>query len=265
MLTCQSFFGSVPQGHESLFEPEQPAWHALKKLKEYLQDLPAGGPLGDVANAAPLPRAVVLHNGILLADDLEIDYGDATKGKLVVRHRGATLAGASVIMAGAVLQGGRIRLGRGVLVESGVLLKGPAVIGDHTEIRQGAYIRGYCLTGERCVIGHTTEVKHAIFLDDAKAGHFAYLGDSILGNRVNLGAGTKLANLRFHGAEVMIRTPAGPVSTGLRKFGAIMGDDVQTGCNSVTNPGTLLGRGSVLLPNTTAPSGLHEAGTVLRG
>ncbi len=102
------------------------------------------------------------------------------------------------------------------------MLKGPAVIGDHTEIRQGAYIRGYCLTGARCVIGHTTEVKHAVFLDDAKAGHFAYLGDSILGNRVNLGAGTKLANLRFHGDEVRIRTPDGQVPTGLRKFGAIM-------------------------------------------
>ncbi|MEJ2689800.1 MAG: hypothetical protein P8130_07595 [Deltaproteobacteria bacterium] len=263
MFSIQSFFGSLPQGHESLFSHGQPVWNALKKLKEYLQNFPFEGPLEKMANAVPLPRAVVLHNGRLLDEELEIEYNDATKGKLSVRHRGTALAGASVIMAGAVLQGGPIRLGRGVLIESGALLKGPAVIGDHTEIRQGAYIRGYCLTGARCVIGHTTEVKHAILLDDAKAGHFAYLGDSILGNRVNLGAGTKLANLRFHGDEVRIRTQDDLVETGLRKFGAIMGDDVQTGCNSVTNPGTLLGKGSVLLPNTTAASGLHGPGTIL--
>ncbi|MCJ7603406.1 MAG: hypothetical protein MUO63_18140, partial [Desulfobulbaceae bacterium] len=120
------------------------------------------------------------------------------------------------------------------------------------------------LIGRRCVVGHVTEVKHTIFMDDAKAGHFAYLGDSILGNEVNLGAGTKLANLRFTPGNVKIRTANGPVDSGLRKFGAILGDFVQTGCNSVTNPGTLLGKKSLLLPNTTAPSGLHEKNSLIR-
>jgi NDP-sugar pyrophosphorylase family protein len=163
-----------------------------------------------------------------------------------------------------VLVGSRFHFGEGVLVEAGAFLKEPAIIGDQTEVRQGAYLRGYCLVGKRCVVGHATEVKHSIMLDDAKAGHFAYLGDSILGNQVNLGAGTKLANLRFQSGEVSIKTADGPMATGLKKLGCIFGDHCQTGCNSVTNPGTLLGKGCMLLPNATAPSGYHPAKTLLR-
>ncbi|MCI5160515.1 MAG: glucose-1-phosphate thymidylyltransferase, partial [Candidatus Electrothrix sp. AX5] len=177
---------------------------------------------------------------------------------------GQLLPGASVIMAGAVIMGQKIQLGKGVLIESGALIKGPAVIGNYTEIRQGAYVRGYCLTGKCCVIGHTTEVKHSIFLNDAKAGHFAYLGDSILGNDANLGAGTKFANLRFLPGNVQVKTDKGLLDTGLRKLGAILGDRVQTGCNSVTNPGTLIGPDSILMPNTTADSGFHSSKKIIR-
>jgi NDP-sugar pyrophosphorylase family protein len=155
-------------------------------------------------------------------------------------------------------------LGKGVLVESGALIKEPAIIGDYTEIRQGAYLRGYCLTGKQCVIGHTTEVKHSIFLNDAKAGHFAYLGDSILGNEANLGAGTKFANLRFLPGNVLVRTKSGVLDSGLRKLGAILGDKAQTGCNSVTSPGTLIGPDGILMPNTTAASGFHAENSVIR-
>jgi NDP-sugar pyrophosphorylase family protein len=144
------------------------------------------------------------------------------------------------------------------------MIKAPAIIGDYSEIRQGAYLRGYCLVGKRCVVGHTTEVKHSIFLNDAKAGHFAYLGDSILGSRVNLGAGTKCATLRFLSGNVSIRTAISKLDTGLRKLGAIIGDDCQTGCNSVTSPGTILGPGSLVLPNVTAASGVHPRKSVLR-
>jgi len=144
------------------------------------------------------------------------------------------------------------------------MIKSPAIIGDCSEVRQGAYLRGYCLIGKRCVVGHTTEVKHTVFLNDAKAGHFAYLGDSILGNRVNLGAGTKCANLRFVAGTIPIRTASGRLDTGLRKFGAIIGDGAQTGCNAVTSPGTIMGPESLLLPNATAPSGLHPRKSVIR-
>jgi NDP-sugar pyrophosphorylase family protein len=125
-------------------------------------------------------------------------------------------------------------------------------------------MRGYCLIGRNCVIGHVTEVKHSIFLDGAKAGHFAYLGDSILGNQVNLGAGTKLANLRFIKGDIPIKTPDSVVNSNLRKMGAILGDHVQTGCNSVTNPGTLLGKRSIVMANCNVPSGYHEDNSLIK-
>lgn len=169
-----------------------------------------------------------------------------------------------MLMAGAVMVGKNIRIGRGVLIESGAMIKSPAIIGDRSEIRQGAYLRGNCLIGKRCVVGHTTEVKHSIFLNDAKAGHFAYLGDSILGNNVNLGAGTKCANLRFFSGNVKLRQGGVALDTGLKKLGAIIGDNSQTGCNAVTSPGTLMGPDSLLMPNTTAPAGVHPRKSVLR-
>ncbi len=259
-----TFFASVPTAFASLFPADGPPWQALSGLKPFLDDwryplLPA-----ELASGRPLPTTVVLHEGKVYDTGLSIGFGDATKGRLEVRYHDRLLEGAAVVMAGAVLVGRRIHLGAGSLVESGAFIREPTVIGERTEVRQGAYIRGYCLTGGGCVVGHTTEVKHSIFLDRAKAGHFAYIGDSILGNDVNLGAGTKLANLRFLPGPVVVRTPEGPLDTGLRKLGAILGDGVQTGCNAVTSPGTILPAGSLLFPNVTAPSGLHPPRARLR-
>ncbi len=253
-----SFFASAPKGLAALFPADGPPWQALATLKPFLdRDWPHPLLPAAVADGRPLAATIAIHRGEVYDTDLAIEFGDATKGRLVVRHRGRLLEGAAVVMAGAVLVGRRIHLGGGSLVEAGALIREPTVIGGQTEVRQGAYIRGYCITGQGCVVGHATEVKHSIFLDRAKAGHFAYIGDSILGNDVNLGAGTKLANLRFLPGPIVIRTPKGPQETGLRKLGAILGDGVQTGCNAVTSPGTLLPPGSLLFPNTTAPSGLH--------
>ncbi|MFZ5775738.1 MAG: hypothetical protein ACOY3Z_09675 [Thermodesulfobacteriota bacterium] len=263
-LTNSAFFDTSRFAHPDLFEADAYPWQALVRLKEYL----AAFPYPEVAwprQAAPLAATLILHqNELFDAESCEIDFGDATKGKLLVRKNGAILAGASVLMAGTVLAGGPIALGGGVLVEAGAFLRGPLIVGDQSEIRHTAYLRGNCLVGSRCVVGHATEAKHAILLDDAKAGHFAYLGDSILGNDVNLGAGTKLANLRFGGGEVKVRTPEGAIGTGLRKLGAILADRVQTGCNAVTNPGTVLGKKSVVLGNTTAPSGYHPSNSLIR-
>ncbi|MEW6595529.1 MAG: hypothetical protein AB1413_11740 [Thermodesulfobacteriota bacterium] len=259
------FFDLAEWGHQPLFDEQRPVWQALAALKAYMDDHPYQNCFTSLAARGPLAQAMVLHNELLFdAAGCTIDFGDATKGKLRVSRAGVVLDGASILMAGAVLVGTRFHFGRGVVVESGAFLKEPAIIGDQSEVRQGAYLRGYCLVGQRCVVGHATEVKHSLLLDDAKAGHFAYLGDSILGNHVNLGAGTKLANLRFQSGEVEVKTPGGPQKTGLKKLGAILGDRCQTGCNSVTNPGALLGKKCVLLPTTTAPSGHHPAGTLIR-
>lgn len=136
----------------------------------------------------------------------------------------------------------RIAIGKGSIVEPGAYIKGPCILGEGCEVRHGAYIRGDLIAGKGCVIGHDTEVKHCILLDEAKAAHFAYLGDSILGNQVNLGAGTVLANLRLDHANVVIKWKEGRLETGMKKLGAIIGDRSQLGCNSVTNPGTLIGK-----------------------
>lgn len=266
MLTAADFFDLSSFEHASLFQPEEPVWAALARLKPYMDSLAFPQLAGEtISDARPLSETLIIHQDkVLSIEDCEIEWGDATKGKLKVFKNGEDLVGASVLMAGAIVIGRRIRIGKGVLVESGALIKAPTVIGDQTEVRQGAYLRGYCLVGRRCVVGHVTEVKSAVFLDDAKAGHFAYLGDSILGNKVNLGAGTKMANLRFISGDVPVRTPTGIVASGLKKFGAILGDQVQTGCNSVTNPGVLLGRKAMVFPNTTVGSGYHANGAIIR-
>jgi acetyltransferase-like isoleucine patch superfamily enzyme len=265
MPVAATLFDLASFAHRSLFDDGDYAWTALNRLKSYMQDFPYTLPDSQLLPPGrPLPTAVVLHEGRAIdAGSLEIHFGDTTKGGLIVRDGGELLAGAAVIMAGAVLLGREIEIGQGVLVESGAMIKAPAIIGDMSEVRQGAYLRGCCLAGRRCILGHATEVKHSIFLDDAKAGHFAYLGDSILGAGVNLGAGTKFANLRFLPGNVTIRIDGQRIDTGRRKFGAILGDNTQTGCNSVTNPGTIFGKNCILMPNTTAPSGYHSEGTLI--
>ncbi|MDP1879489.1 MAG: DapH/DapD/GlmU-related protein [Parachlamydiaceae bacterium] len=134
-----------------------------------------------------------------------------------------------------------ISIGENSVVEPGAYIQGPCVIGKNSIIRHGAYIRGNVLIGDHCVIGHDTEIKHSILLNHAHAAHFAYLGNSILG-AVNLGAGVKCANLKLDRTEISLNLNGNEIKTGMKKFGAIIGDRTQIGCNSVTNPGTLIGQ-----------------------
>jgi len=142
-----------------------------------------------------------------------------------------------------------ISIGKETIIEPGAYIQGPCIIGSNCQVRHGAYIRGGVITGDGCVIGHATEVKHAIFLDRAHAAHFNYVGDSILGSDANLGAGSKLANLRLDREEIFFLFQGQKISTGLKKFGAIVGDGAQIGCNAVANPGTLIPPGKGCLPN----------------
>lgn len=147
---------------------------------------------------------------------------------------------------GAFLKG-KVHLAPGARIEAGAYVQGPAIIGPGTHVKHGAYVRGYVLTGENCIIGHSTETKNAIYFDLASAGHFNYVGDSILGRRVNLGAGVKLANFRVLPGNVNVLDPEGRfVATGMLKLGAILGDGVSIGCNAVTAPGTIVGRESCI-------------------
>lgn len=141
-----------------------------------------------------------------------------------------------------------ISIGKGTIVEQGAYIKGPCIIGKDCTIRHGAYIRGNLIAGNKCIIGHDTEIKNSILLNNAHAAHFAYLGDSILGNNVNLGAGAKCANLKLDNTQVSIHYEGQRIETGLRKLGAIIGDNSQIGCNTVTNPGTLFGKSVYCYP-----------------
>ncbi|RUM90525.1 MAG: hypothetical protein DSZ23_01945 [Thermodesulfatator sp.] len=259
------FFNDIPQRMAGLFSGDEAVWTVLDNLKTFLRDTIKPNLPDNISPGVPVETPIALLPGGWLNDGFETVCNDDTKGKIQVWIEGEKVPEATVICAGAVFVDFRVEVGQGVIIEPGALLKGPVIIGDNTEIRQGAYIREDCLVGSGCVIGHTTEIKHSVFLNGAKAGHFAYVGDSILGNQVNLGAGTKLANLRFGPGSVRIKLDNGQsLDTKRRKLGAILGDNVQTGCNSVMNPGVLLGQGSMICPNTTVSPGLYKPRTILR-
>jgi NDP-sugar pyrophosphorylase family protein len=146
--------------------------------------------------------------------------------------------------------GERVFIGEGTVVEDGAMIKGPAIIGRNCQIRHSAYIREHVIVGDNCVVGNACEVKNSLLFNQAVAPHFNYVGDSILGYRSHLGAGVKLSNVRFGPGNITVDVNGQPYDTGLRKFGALVGDNTDIGCNAVLNPGSIIGRGSVVYPNT---------------
>lgn len=140
-------------------------------------------------------------------------------------------------------------IGENTSIEPYVYIKGPCIIGKNSQIRHGAYIRENVITGKNCIIGHSTEIKNSLLLDDVSAAHFAYIGDSILGNRVNIGAGVKLANFRLDKKNISFYLNLKKIKTNLKKLGAIVGDDSQIGCNTVLNPATFLEKNIKCMPS----------------
>lgn len=127
-------------------------------------------------------------------------------------------------------------------------ITGPVIICDAAEIRQCAYIRGNAVIGAGSVIGNSCEIKNAIIFDSVQVPHFNYVGDSILGFRSHMGAGAVTSNVKSDRTPVVIHSGDAAIETGLRKMGAMLGDGVEVGCNSVLNPGTVIGRGSRIYP-----------------
>ena len=227
-LAPRDFFDLDDYDHAMLFEGLNFAWDALPRLAAYLDTLIGGKGhqiLGDVAE------------GAFLAPDADIFIGP------------------------------------GAVVEPGAYIDGPAYISPGAQVRHGAYVRSNALIGAGSVVGHATEVKNSILLPGAHAPHFNYVGDSILGRHVNLGAGTKLSNLTV----VSVKDPTtgkrptlkividGEVfDTGLAKLGSILGDGVQTGCNSVLNPGVLIGPNTLVYANASLPKGYYPANAIIK-
>ena len=158
-------------------------------------------------------------------------------------------AGFAGELMGKPFIGPDVFIGEGTIIEHGAMIKGPAWIGANCHVRNGCYIRENVIVGNDAVLGNSCEFKNSILFDGAQVPHFNYVGDSILGYKSHLGAGAILSNVKLDHGEITVEADDGnKVNTGLRKFGAILGDHAEIGCNAVLNPGSIIGRRSVVYP-----------------
>lgn len=147
-------------------------------------------------------------------------------------------------------------------------LGAPCIIGAGTEVRHCAFIRGSALVGENCVVGNSVELKNVILFDNVQVPHYNYVGDSILGYKSHMGAGSLTSNVKSDKTLVVVKAPNGQIPTGLKKFGAMLGDFVEVGCNSVLNPGTVIGPYSNIYPTSCVrgvvpPDSIWKTGGVI--
>ncbi len=140
-------------------------------------------------------------------------------------------------------------------------LGAPCIIGAHTEVRHCAFIRGSALVGENCVVGNSVELKNVILFDNVQVPHYNYVGDSILGYKSHMGAGSLTSNVKSDKTLVVVKDRREEIPTGLKKFGAMVGDYVEVGCNSVLNPGTVIGRNTNIYP-TSCVRGVVPANSI---
>jgi NDP-sugar pyrophosphorylase family protein len=188
------------------------------------------------------------------------------------------LTGGKVVIQGEVMPGAHIGdraiyIAAGARIEPGAFVMGPAYIGEGVTIRHGAFVRQNVVMLLGSTLGHASEAKHSLFLPQASAPHFNYVGDSILGHRINLGAGTKLSNVTLVSEKdaltgqrptIKLSIEGEDFDTGLAKLGAILGDDAQTGCNSVMNPGCLIGRNTLVYANVSLRKGYYPPHSIIK-
>lgn len=141
-----------------------------------------------------------------------------------------------------------IHIGKGTVIEPGVVIHGPAIIGENCRLRTGAYIRGNVIVGDYCMVGNSTEIKNSLLFNHAIVPHFNYIGDSILGYKVHLGSSVVLSNVKTPPSEIKVVTLEKTYHTGLKKFGAIIGDHCEIGANAVLNPGSIIGKNCIIYP-----------------
>ena len=156
--------------------------------------------------------------------------------------------GKSLDMSEYVLRGDNIFVHKTAVIAPSAYIASPCIIGRNTVIRHCAFIRGSALIGENCVVGNSTELKNVILFDNVQVPHYNYVGDSILGFKSHLGAGAITSNVKSDKTLVTVKNGSEKIETGLKKFGAIIGDGVEIGCGSVLNPGTVVGRNTNIYP-----------------
>ena len=155
-----------------------------------------------------------------------------------------------------------VLVGKNVKIYPTATIEAPAIIGSGTEVRPGAFIRGSVITGENCVLGNSSEIKNAVLLEKVQVPHYNYVGDSILGNRAYMGAGSICSNLKSDGKAVVIHGDR-DYETGLRKIGGILADGADVGCGCVINPGTVIGKNTSVYP-LTALRGVIPSGCIVK-
>lgn len=152
---------------------------------------------------------------------------------------------------------------KSAVVYPSAYLGAPCIIGPETEVRHGAFIRGSALVGAHCVVGNSVELKNVILFDNVQVPHYNYVGDSILGYKSHMGAGSITSNVKSDKTLVVVKGDGGSIETGRKKFGAVLGDGVEVGCNSVLNPGTVLGRRVSVYP-TSCVRGVIPADSIVK-
>ncbi|MBE6749588.1 MAG: UDP-N-acetylglucosamine pyrophosphorylase [Ruminococcaceae bacterium] len=155
-----------------------------------------------------------------------------------------------------------VLIGENVKIYPTAVIEGPTIIGSGTEIRPGAFLRGSVITGENCVIGNSSELKNCVLLEKVQVPHYNYVGDSVLGNRAHMGAGSICSNLKSDGKPVVIKGETN-YETGLRKIGAILADGADIGCGCVLNPGTVIGKNTSVYP-LNALRGVFPADSIVK-
>lgn len=145
-------------------------------------------------------------------------------------------------------RGENIWIAKSASVAPTAYINGPAIIGKNAEVRHCAFIRGNAIVGEGAVVGNSTELKNVILFNKVQVPHYNYVGDSVLGFKSHMGAGSITSNVKSDKKLVVVKTPEGMIETGMKKFGAMLGDEVEVGCGSVLNPGTVVGSHSNIYP-----------------
>ena len=259
MIPIENFFTHLKDfDHAQIFENIEWPWEPLLTLDKSIESI--------LQNNSANAKSVDSIEGTTVASPA--DWENAKIGKSLFVNQWLEVKSTVLIKSLGIL------IGKGTTLEPSAILKGPLVIGEGCEIRQGVYLRGNVLIGSHCVIGHCTEIKNSIIMNHTEAGHFNYIGNSILGSHVNMGAGSRLANLQFRTAEqkepeeqIFPEIPAlinnKTITTGLDKFGALLGDNVEVGCNAVVCPGALVGKDNWIYPNSVLPKEYYPPQSIL--
>jgi acetyltransferase-like isoleucine patch superfamily enzyme len=243
--------------HMEIFEENQYPWEAVKGISKYMQEW-----LHDWGRK---PEPIEMIDWGWLQED--VNENGAGSETLYVTKKVCLECDFFFKISGY-----GIFLGAGSILEPAAFIQSPVIVGKKCEIRHGAYLRGNVIVGDNSVLGHTTEVKNSIMMNHSGAGHFSYIGDSIIGNYVNLGAGTILANLEFRTGQdkkynnkktIKIIDGNCIIETEMFKLGAIIGDGGELGCNCVTSPGVILGKESMVFPTNNVKKGIYPPGSKL--